>query len=179
MQDSLEDIDELVVLVGFCERCPRASSGDHDSVFKIFEELEFARMKENFKKLFFKHDVVEEKNTIQEISEPKKDVQYDLFNMPGESLFKENNRLKTSSDFQKFYQINSTELSKKLVFEKLKNQNLISLNIEDDFENNQIKLLSFSWGNHKSYFTQITNNSEKGASRRSCWLPIAVALRLS
>ena len=134
---------------------------DHDSVFKIFEELEFARMKENFKKLFVKHDVVEEKNTIQEISEPKKDVQYDLFNMPGESLFKENNRLKTSSDFQKFYQINSTELSKKLVFEKLKNQNLISLNIEDDFENNQIKLLSFSWGNHKSYFTQITNNSEK------------------
>ena len=134
---------------------------DHDSVFKIFEELEFARMKENFKKLFVKHDVIEEKNTIQEISEPKKDVQYDLFNMPGESLFKENNRLKTSSDFQKFYQINSTELSKKLVFEKLKNQNLISLNIEDDFENNQIKLLSFSWGNHKSYFTQITNNSEK------------------
>ena len=134
---------------------------DHDSVFKIFEELEFARMKENFKKLFVKHDIVEEKNTIQEISEPKKDVQYDLFNMPGESLFKENNRLKTSSDFQKFYQINSTELSKKLVFEKLKNQNLISLNIEDDFENNQIKLLSFSWGNHKSYFTQITNNSEK------------------
>ena len=134
---------------------------DHDSVFKIFEELEFARMKENFKKLFVKHDVVEEKNTIQEISEPKKDVQYDLFNMPGESLFKENNRLKTSSDFQKFYQINSTELSKKLVFEKLKNQNLISLNIEDDSENNQIKLLSFSWGNHKSYFTQIINNSEK------------------
>ena len=134
---------------------------DHDSVFKIFEELEFARMKENFKKLFVKHDVIEEKNTIQEISEPKKDVQYDLFNMPGESLFKENNRLKTSSDFQKFYQINSTGLSKKLVFEKLKNQNLISLNIEDDFENNQIKLLSLSWGNHKSYFTQITNNSEK------------------
>ena len=134
---------------------------DHDSVFKIFEELEFARMKENFKKLFVKHDVIEEKNTIQEISEPKKDVQYDLFNMPGESLFKENNRLKTSSDFQKFYQINSTELSKKLIFEKLKNQNLISLNIEDDSENNQIKLLSFSWGNHKSYFTQITNNSEK------------------
>ncbi len=134
---------------------------DHDSVFKIFEELEFARMKENFKKLFVKHDVIEEKNTIQEISEPKKDVQYDLFNMPGESLFKENNRLKTSSDFQKFYQINSTELSKKLVFEKLENQNLISLNIEDDSENNQIKLLSFSWGNHKSYFTQITNNSEK------------------
>ena len=134
---------------------------DHDSVFKIFEELEFARMKENFKKLFVKNDVSEEKNTIQEISELKKDVQYDLFNMPGESLFKENNRLKTSSDFQKFYQINSTELSKKLVFEKLKNQNLISLNIEDDSENNQIKLLSFSWGNHKSYFTQITNNSEK------------------
>ena len=134
---------------------------DHDSVFKIFEELEFARMKENFKKLFVKHDVIEEKNTIQEISEPKKDVQYDLFNMPGESLFKENNRLKTSSDFQKFYQINSTELSKKLVFEKLKNQNLISLNIEEDSENNQIKLLSFSWGNNKSYFTQIINNSEK------------------
>ena len=134
---------------------------DHDSVFKIFEELEFARMKENFKKLFVKNDVIEEKNTIQEISEPKKDVQYDLFNMPGESLFKENNRLKTSSDFQKFYQINSTELSKKLVFEKLKNQNLISLNIEDDSENNQIKLLSFSWGNHKSYFTQIINTSEK------------------
>ncbi len=134
---------------------------DHDSVFKIFEELEFARMKENFKKLFIKHDVIEEKNTVQEISEPKKDVQYDLFNMPGESLFKENNRLKTSSDFQKFYQINSTELSKKLVFEKLKNQNLISLNIEDDSENNQIKLLSFSWGNHKSYFTQIANKFEK------------------
>ena len=139
----------------------KLESPDHDSVFKIFEELEFARMKENFKKLFVKHNVIDEKNTIQEILEPKKDVQYDLFNMPGESLFKENNRLKTSSDFQKFYQINSTELSKKLVFEKLKNQNLISLNIEDDSENNQIKLLSFSWGNHKSYFTQITNNSEK------------------
>ena len=139
----------------------KLESPDHDSVFKIFEELEFARMKENFKKLFVKHNVIDEKNTIQEILEPKKDVQYDLFNMPGESLFKENNRLKTSSDFQKFYQINLTELSKKLIFEKLKNQNLISLNIEDDSENNQIKLLSFSWGNHKSYFTQITNNSEK------------------
>ena len=139
----------------------KLESPDHDSVFKIFEELEFARMKENFKKLFVNHNVIDEKNTIQEILEPKKDVQYDLFNMPGESLFKENNRLKTSSDFQKFYQINSTELSKKLIFEKLKNQNLISLNIEDDSENNQIKLLSFSWGNHKSYFIQITNNSEK------------------
>ena len=130
----------------------KLESPDHDSVFKIFEELEFARMKENFKKLFVKHNVIDEKNTIQEILEPKKDVQYDLFNMPGESLFKENNRLKTSSDFQKFYQINLTELSKKLIFEKLKNQNLISLNIEDDSENSQIKLLSFRWVYHQSYF---------------------------
>ena len=131
---------------------------NHDSVFKIFDELEFVRMKENFKNLFFK--VSKENDRIEEILEQKKDVQYDLFNMPGESLFKKSIRLKTSSDFPKFYQINTTELSKKLLYENLKNQNLISLNIENDSQNNQVKLLSFSWENHKSYFAQISLNSE-------------------
>ncbi|MDA7708478.1 DNA polymerase I, partial [Flavobacteriaceae bacterium] len=55
---------------------------NHKNVYEIFEELEFARMKENFKRIF-----IEDKKEDNELpaQETQQDIQYDLFSSPGQS----------------------------------------------------------------------------------------------
>ena len=127
---------------------------NHKNVYEIFEELEFTRMKENFKRIF-----VEEKQEDlakeQTFKIEKKDIQYDLFNVPGQSdttLNKEKNTFLNSS---KFYQKNESKLSKKLTLSILKNQNKISLEIFKFKEKENSFGLSFSWNKDKSYFITL------------------------
>ena len=133
---------------------------NHSLVYEIFEELEFVRMKENFKKLF----LIEENGEELEIKDEnedllKKDIQYDLFNMPGESNQELKQKLNNISNSSKFYQNNKSELSLKLLFKKLTNQKAISINAIHINESSNNLGLSFSWGNNKSYFLKIENTN--------------------
>ena len=132
---------------------------NHSLVYEIFEELEFIRMKENFKKLF----LIEENGEELEIKDEnedllKKDIQYDLFNMPGESNQELKKKLNNISNSSKFYQNNKSELSLKLLFKKLTNQKAISINAIHINESSNNLGLRFSWGNNKSYFLKIKDS---------------------
>ena len=131
---------------------------NHSKVYQIFEELEFIRMKENFKKLFNENLTVGE-NIESEIIEPiNTDIQYDLFNAPG-SFEKKNNLQNAFSSSIKFYQKNNTEISYLLLFEKLQNQKIISLSsalIESDEK--KFLGLSISWSENKSYFLEVKSD---------------------
>ena len=132
---------------------------NHSKVYQIFEELEFIRMKENFKKLFSENLTLSENIDSETIEPINTDIQYDLFNTPG-SFEKKNNLQNAFSNSIKFYQKNNTEISYLLLFEKLQNQKIISLSsalIESDEK--KFLGLSISWSENKSYFLEV--NSDK------------------
>jgi len=132
---------------------------NHSVIYKIFEELEFVRMKENFKKLFVVEEIKDEVNSVSEKEKlQKKEIQYDLFNTPGEANSYIERKLSNISNSSKFYQKNESELSLKLLFKKLENQDLVSLNTINLEDNIKTLGLSFSWGNNKSYFLKIKDS---------------------
>ncbi len=96
---------------------------NHKNVYEIFEELEFARMKENFKRIF-----IEDKKEDDELpnQDTQQDIQYDLFSVPGQSDANLNKEKNTFLNSSKFYQINESKLSKKLTVSLLKNKNNIT-----------------------------------------------------
>ncbi|RCL68321.1 MAG: DNA polymerase I [Cryomorphaceae bacterium] len=131
---------------------------NHSKVYQIFEELEFIRMKENFKKLFNENLTVSENIESETIEPIDTDIQYDLFNAPG-SFEKKNNLQNAFSRSIKFYQKNNTEISYLLLFEKLQNQKIISLSsalIESDKK--KYIGLSFSWSENKSYYLELKSD---------------------
>jgi DNA polymerase-1 len=129
---------------------------NHSLVYEIFEELEFVRMKENFKKLFLNEENGEELEIKDENEDLlKKDIQYDLFNMPGESNQELKKKLNNISNSSKFYQNNKSELSLKLLFKKLTNQKAISINAIHINESSNNLGLSFSWEITKVIFLKL------------------------
>ena len=121
------------------KRNPFLSGDDND--FKQVAENEMEKQEDLAKEQTFKIE--------------KKDIQYDLFNVPGQSdttLNKEKNTFLNSS---KFYQKNESKLSKKLTLSILKNQNKISLEIFKFQEKENSFGLSFSWNKDKSYFITL------------------------
>ena len=116
-------------------------------------------MKENFKKLFVVEEIKDEVNSVSEKEKlQKKEIQYDLFNTPGEANSYIERKLSNISNSSKFYQKNESELSLKLLFKKLENQDLVSLNTINLEDNIKTLGLSFSWGNNKSYFLKIKDS---------------------
>ena len=75
-----------------------------------------------------------------------------MFNTPGEANSYIERKLSNISNSSKIYQKNESELSLKLLFKKLENQDLVSLNTINLEDNIKTLGLSFSWGNNKSYF---------------------------
>jgi DNA polymerase-1 len=133
---------------------------NHSLVYEIFEELEFVRMKENFKKLFLTEIVNEKLNTeLDKKDLVDKEIQYDLFNIPGESNNNYNQKIRNISNSVKFYQKNESELSLKLLLKKLTTQKTISINTTINEINLNVLGLSFCWGNNKSYFLEIEKSN--------------------
>tara|TARA_B100000795_G_scaffold253085_1_gene223072 strand:- start:3826 stop:5697 length:1872 start_codon:yes stop_codon:yes gene_type:complete len=116
-------------------------------------------MKENFFKIFSKKDIE------LEVASKKEEIQYDLFNSPGEINIDLSNKFTDFANSNHFYQHIETKLSSKLLFEKLDKQTEISFNIlNHDIENNSFGIC-LAWQSQKSYFITILKKDKKTIER--------------
>ena len=128
---------------------------DINKIKEIFGELEFKRMTENFMKIFsLKQEIKLETNTLNE-------VQYDLFNSPGESNVDSKKEDLFKSKSGRFYQIIDGDLGCNLLFNKILNQKFLSIAlVNSDLKKNKFGI-SFTWDNDKSYYIQIDEQSNR------------------
>jgi DNA polymerase-1 len=125
---------------------------DENKIKEIFSDLEFKRMTENFMKIFSFEEESVGKIEIQ------REIQYDLFNSPGEL----NEELK-KDDFSKskhFYQIIQGDFGKNLLFNKILKQKFVSVSLFSSEINKNNFGISFTWNSHKSYYTQIDEDTK-------------------
>mgnify|MGYP006113036725 FL=1 len=125
---------------------------DENKIKEIFSDLEFKRMTENFMKIFSFEEESVGKIEIQ------REIQYDLFNSPGEL----NEELK-KEDFSKskhFYQIIQRDFGKNLLFNKILKQKFVSVSLFSSEINKNNFGISFTWNSHKSYYTQIDEDTK-------------------
>ncbi len=134
----------------------------------IFEELEFRRIQENFKKIFV---LKKEIGVTENIEKSKESLtktspeQFDLFNPPpgqGKS-FNENSKenLKT---VRHNYQFINSPIGRSLLLKKLLSQKSVCFDTETtSLDSLQAELLgiAFSWDNHKGYYLSIPKDQHQ------------------
>ena len=130
-----------------------------EKIKEIFDELEFLRMKENFFRIF------SEKKIKITVPSNKEEIQYDLFSSPGEIFIDSSNEFNNLNTSNHFYQHIKTELSNKLLFEKLNNQSEISFNILNSDVNNNSFGICFTWQPKKSYFITILKKDQNSLDK--------------
>ena len=134
----------------------------------IFEELEFRRIQENFKKIFV---LKKEFGVTENIEKSKESLtktspeQFDLFNPPpgqGKS-FNENSKenLKT---VRHNYQFINSPIGRSLLLKKLLSQKSVCFDTETtSLDSLQAELvgIAFSWDNHKGYYLSIPKDQHQ------------------
>ena len=120
---------------------------------EIFNDLEFKRMTENFMKIFSLNEELSHK------IETKREIQYDLFNTPGQlkEELKKDDFINSKS--QHFYQIVHDNLGSDLLFDKIIKQKIISVSLVKSELNKNNFGISFSWSSYKSYYLKIHDSS--------------------
>nr|WP_299031513.1 DNA polymerase I [uncultured Tenacibaculum sp.] len=134
---------------------------------EIFTELEFRRLTENFLKTFAPSEettaVVEKPKTTKTSAAG----QFDLFATPGGgSATKDTNinGFKTIENTNHFYQLINTPLSRKLLLEKLMQQNSVCFDTETTgLKALEVELvgIAFSWEAGKGYYVPFPENQEE------------------
>lgn len=134
---------------------------------EIFTELEFRRLTENFLKTFAPS---EETTAVVEIPKTTKTSaagQFDLFATPGSgSATKDTNinGFKTIENTNHFYQLIETPLSRKLLLEKLMQQNSVCFDTETTgLKALEVELIgiAFSWEAGKGYYVSFPEDQEE------------------
>ena len=134
----------------------------------IFEELEFRRIQENFKKIFV---LKKEIGVTENIAKSKESLtktspeQFDLFNPPpgqGKS-FNENSKenLKT---VRHNYQFINSPIGRSLLLKKILSQKSVCFDTETtSLDSLQAELvgIAFSWDNHKGYYLSIPKDQHQ------------------
>ena len=134
----------------------------------IFEELEFRRIQENFKKIFV---LKKEIGVTENIAKSKESLtktspeQFDLFNPPpgqGKS-FNENSKenLKT---VRHNYQFINSPIGRRLLLKKILSQKSVCFDTETtSLDSLQAELvgIAFSWDNHKGYYLSIPKDQHQ------------------
>ena len=149
----------LDVPVQFNAKDYELSQPNETAVGSLFEELEFRRMAENFKKIFPPEGT---KDPSQEQTSPKKTApqqgqQFDLFAPPGSGSISEN---KTSqrqdlNTKKHWYQIVDSPLSRTLLLNKLLQQKSVCFDTETtslDALQAELVGIAFSWEESKGYY---------------------------
>lgn len=147
-----------------------------EEVSKIFEELEFRRMAEQFYKLFgtksnqnqeqipadLSAQPIGEKQILANTQSPS-NFQFDLFATPNEIVVP-----KKTTDFNTiFYQFVSTDLARSLLLSKLLKQKTVALALNKSSDNNSLNNLdglSFCFEDHKGYFVSLPRDFAKAKS---------------
>ncbi len=125
----------------------KLSDPDNKSVMKIFDELEFKRVKETFFKIF---GFNEAKGKDQEL------IQGDLFS--GNDLVQDKSDLISSDSY---YQIIDSNKELEYLMTKLLIQKVVAFDTETESLNSldtEIVGISFSWTENKGFYVPIANN---------------------
>ena len=148
----------LDVPVDFEKTKFKLENPNSDKLNKIFEELEFKRIKETTQKLFFvsNKDIVDLKEIKK--TETIEGLQTNMF----ENLKEEKNGELKNIDTQKhFYQTINTSLGFDLFLSKLLKQNIVSFDTETtslDALNAELVGIAFSWKKGTGYYLPFPEN---------------------
>jgi DNA polymerase-1 len=140
-----------------------------DEVKEIFTELEFRRLTENFLKTFATTPSTSESSTVQ----PKVKTttpaggQFDLFATPGSGNVSEEESShgpKTIKNTDHFYQHVDTPVSRKLLMQKLMQQDSVCFDTETTgLKSLEVELIgiAFSWEAGKGYYVSFPEDQEE------------------
>ncbi|MCG7500903.1 DNA polymerase I [Tenacibaculum sp. Mcav3-52] len=134
---------------------------------EIFTELEFRRLTENFLKTFAPSEETTAALEIPKTTKTSAAGQFDLFATPGSgSATKDTNinGFKTIENTNHFYQLIETPLSRKLLLEKLMQQNSVCFDTETTgLKALEVELtgIAFSWEAGKGYYVSFPEDQEE------------------
>ena len=152
------------VPVQFNEKDYELSDPDMDAVSAIFEELEFRRIQENFKRIFTHNP--ESNPVTTSPAAPAPTAQFDLFNPPpGHGT---TNVAETSKNNQQSvnhqYQWVDSPVGRSLLLEKLLQQTSVCFDTETtglDALQAELVGIAFSWEQQKGYYLALPNDREE------------------
>lgn len=154
----------LDVPVQFNAKDYELSRPDAQAVSALFEELEFRRMAENFKKIF---SPAEEEPTQAETTpkktSPQKGQQFDLFSPPGSGTVSDqiSSERQNLDNKKHWYQTVDSPVSRELLLKNLLQQKSVCFDTETTSLNAlQAELvgIAFSWEKSKGYYLVLTED---------------------
>ena len=133
---------------------------DHSEANALFDELEFRRIKETFKKIFQK----EKLNNLDDVYREGK--QFDLFASPGSGFKNEDQKSerKNLSNTEHLYQSVETDMGRRLLLESLVKEKEVCFDTETTSLNalhSELVGIAFSWEAGKGYYLSIPEEKEK------------------
>ena len=133
---------------------------DHSEANALFDELEFRRIKETFKKIFQK----EKLNNLDDVNREGK--QFDLFASPGSGFKNEDQKSerKNLSNTEHLYQSVETDMGRRLLLESLVKEKEVCFDTETTSLNalhSELVGIAFSWEAGKGYYLSIPEEKEK------------------
>ncbi len=141
---------------------------DHDKVAVLFDELEFRRMAENFKKIFSPQETIETHTTSKQVDQPNGQAgqQFDLFATPGSGNTKQNegSQRKDLAHQEHWYQLVNTPVGRELLMKKLLEQKHVCFDTETTSLNSlQAELvgIAFSWSTGQGYYLALPENRDE------------------
>jgi DNA polymerase-1 len=149
------------VPVQFNEKDYELSEPDMEAASVIFEELEFRRIHENFKKIFsLSNESSHTKSTTPVASAPT--AQFDLFNPPpGQGAAEAESSKKNQKSVNHKYQMVNSPAGRSLLLEKLLQQNSVCFDTETtglDALQAELVGIAFSWEQQKGYYLVLPEN---------------------
>ena len=149
------------VPVQFNEKDYKLSEPDMEAASVIFEELEFRRIHENFKKIFsLSNESSHTKSTTPVASAPT--AQFDLFNPPpGQGAAEAESSKKNQKSVNHKYQMVNSPAGRSLLLEKLLQQNSVCFDTETtglDALQSELVGIAFSWDQQKGYYLVLPEN---------------------
>ncbi|WP_299119669.1 DNA polymerase I [uncultured Tenacibaculum sp.] len=144
---------------------------DIQKTTEIFNDLEFRRLSDNFLKTFGVKPVAEEgssKTAKKAVADGANNTgQFDLFAAPGTGKVSEENNIngfRTIDNTNHFYQLINTPVSRKLLLNKLMQQESVCFDTETTgLKALEVELIgiAFSWEEKKGYYVTFPENQEE------------------
>jgi len=144
------------------------STPDHNKVTALFEELEFRRIAENFKKLFEPQQISSPEPTTEkkEPKTPQAGQQFDLFAAPGsgETAQRETSERKNLSTTIHSYQLVNCPIARDLLLKKLLEEKQVCFDTETTSLNAleaELVGIAFSWIPGQGYYLALPEAREE------------------
>ena len=138
------------------------SEPDQAKVEEIFQDLEFRRLAEQFRKLFF--DENSEASAEKESAGTSRDQQYSLFDRSEEDEKKSDQQgYKTIHTAPHFYQYIDSQMAMRLLIERLNDQSKVCFDTETTSLNTfeaELVGIAFSWQKGKGYYVPFPEDQE-------------------